>query len=310
MISIEDQFRVLFNLGHALPLRANEDLAVAVKRFQKHVGLVPDGVVGPKTAGKLKWYRELLNLPAFNGGIATPFRVTQYHFAEERDSGLDDEPLPILGVDGGVIAYVRPKFFSEAALEGSGILLDGRTINVAGKYVTVRRTAWIALYRPVVRRYNLYAEKQRSSGKEPKPTRYFGFDFDENPDGVMLVQAFRFRDDINKETPYGKGKLGIPFTPYGTMAVDTGYKGWNNPDPRYKGKGGLIPPGTEIYHIERGVWYRANDTGGGIYGAHVDEFVGTRELMKLYPSFPRAHLVVMLPDRAERFPVDYNLGLY
>lgn len=284
-----------------------------VKRFQKHCGLLADGVIGPKTSALMDRYLLLLQRSPTLSNHAIPFRVTQYYFAEEKSSPDSASLLPIFDLKGNKLVDVRWPFFSEAALEGSGIVLGGAAINVGGEYVHLDpKTA--LFYRPVLDQYTRYATIQRAKGKEPKPTRYFGFDITKTANDedfrVSAVQPFRWRDDIGPAAPYGRGKNGIPFQPFGTLATDTGYKGWKNPDVRYKGLGGLVPPGTRVFFLERGTWYTANDTGGGIYGAHVDEFCGSAAHRAVYPTFPRAHLLVDLPDAKERFPVGYDHGLW
>lgn len=301
-----DIHNVLVGLGHTDPAKGLTIDNDGVKRFQKHVGLVADGVIGPKTAALLDRYKALLQaLPAMPSH-PVPFRVTQYYFAEER-TATTPITLPLFGVKGNKLVEVKWPFFSEAALEGSGIVQDGRAVNVAGEYVPIDKST-ARLYRQVLDKYNQYVAVMVAKGKDPKPSRYFGFDQDST--GVTAVQTFRWRDDISEAAPYGRGKNGIPFKPFGTLATDTGYKGWKNPDPRYKGLGGLVPPGTRVYFLERDQWYIANDTGGGIYGAHVDEFCGSAAHRTVYPTFPRAHLIVDLPDANDRFPVGYELGLW
>lgn len=54
-------------------------------------------------------------------------------------------------------------------------------------------------------------------------------------------------------------------------------------------------------------WWMANDTGGGIFGAHFDLFVGTTTMAKLNPVPNRAH--VWFDGCENKLGDNYSYGL-
>jgi membrane-bound lytic murein transglycosylase len=109
---------------------------------------------------------------------------------------------------------------------------------------------------------------------------------------------------------------GIPLVPFRTLAADIGR--YKKSEPSWKGKGGLVPPGTRVYIREYdGIqlpdgtrhdgWFVVNDTGGGIFGAHFDVFVGTRALRKQMKLPPVG--TVWFPNIEQRIPPGYDYGL-
>jgi hypothetical protein len=113
---------------------------------------------------------------------------------------------------------------------------------------------------------------------------------------------------------------GIALVPLRTLAADIGHIKYKKVDPKWKGNGGLVPPGTHVYIKEydglrlpdgtiHDGWLVVNDTGGGIFGAHFDLFVGTLALLKgrevKLPEFGQ----VWYEGIEQRIPPGYTYGL-
>jgi len=106
--------------------------------------------------------------------------------------------------------------------------------------------------------------------------------------------------------------------PFRTLAADIGHIKYQAVEPRWKGKGGLVPPGTHVYIKEydglrlpdgttHDGWFVVNDTGGAIFGAHFDVFVGTQALRRQVklPEFGQ----VWFAGIEQRIPLGYKYGL-
>ena len=106
--------------------------------------------------------------------------------------------------------------------------------------------------------------------------------------------------------------------PFRTIATDTGRL--RRHDPAFKKKGGVIPVGTRVFILElvgmplpdgttHDGWCVANDTGGGIFGAHIDLFTGYRAFARktFIPSLDLVHL--WFEGIETRIPTDYSYGL-
>lgn len=297
-----------------------------LKKFQKHYGLKPDGLVGPKTAAVLESLAEAFQESA--PGVLRPFRATHYYVADESDYAAGRMVRVPLN-DGKLGPSVPAPFYCASALEGTGRTKDGTLLNVAGRnYVPVKAEDY-AHCREVYRKHVAY---MRERGREPRPTRYFGIDIAglviDKDTGLMTagevsaVQPFRIVPDSEKGVGYGTGRKGIPYEPYKTIATDTGAFGKS--DPRFKGKGGLVPSGTRVFVLElvgkecpsvhggtfiHDGWLVANDTGGGIFGAHFDFFAGSKAIRESGPDIPPV-VHVWFEGIEKRVPVGYELGLY
>lgn len=308
-----EQVRILALLGH-LPSSAEVpsavDLALGVKRFQRHLGLAIDGIVGPKTSAKLAALAEV-RLPSPDQRIRrlAPWRMTSYYVIEQTESG----PVPIVDQKGNYIASVSANFFANASLEGTARLVGGTLINVDGNFVPALNpneySAVLAWYRGYER--NL-------GGRKPKPPGYFGIQLTSDGQKVARVKPFLVvpRDKVG--LGYGVEKLGIPKEPYRTLAADLGTMAMS--DRTWAGKGGIAGPGTRVFILEavgrlipgqpqpHDGWFTVNDCGGGIFGAHFDQFVGTPAMAKRSPIVERAH--AWFAGIEEKIPVGYDLGLY
>lgn len=225
------------------------------------------------------------------------WRLTQYYVAKEPSTGN----VPILDKGGNKIGVASVAFFSSLSLEGSGILGDGTLVNVAGNYVACDPDDYAAVW--------TYHKKYLSK----RPPGYSGLMVAN--DRVVKVLAYRLVPQSEIGRGYGVCH-GIPLDPFRTLAADIGAT--SKDDPRYKGKGGLVPVGTKV-HIRELVgvslpdgtthdgWCTVNDTGGGIFGAHFDVFIGYKknETSKV-PE--QAH--IWFEGIEDRVPEDYSFGLH
>ena len=225
------------------------------------------------------------------------WRLTQYYVAKEPAHGT----VPVLDKSGAVIGHASVAFFASLALEGSGILDDGTLVNVAGSYVTCDPDDYAVVW--------TYHKKYLSK----RPPGYSGLMV--SNDKVVKVLAFRKVPQSEIGVGYGVCH-GIPLAAFRTLAADIGAT--SRDDPRYKGKGGLVPVGTKV-HIRELVgfvlpdgtthdgWCTVNDTGGGIFGAHFDVFIGYKknETSKV-PE--QAH--IWFEGIEDRVPEDYSYGLH
>jgi hypothetical protein len=231
-----------------------------------------------------------------------PFRLTFYVIAEQ-DGWAGPQDVPVLGPDGEEIARVQAGFFCDMNLQGTGKLDDGRLLNVH---------SWVPC------RHEDYAsvmERHDKIYQNGNPYPYSGIRVKDGK--VYEVRTLRSRPQGEIGEGYGVIR-GIPLVPFRTLAADIG--ALPKADPQWKGKGGLVPPRTRV-HIEEfmGVelpdgtvhdgWFTVNDTGGAIYGAHFDVFVGTRTLRKnVMPRWPERGSV-WYEGIAERVPEGYTYGL-
>jgi hypothetical protein len=132
-----------------------------------------------------------------------------------------------------------------------------------------------------------------------------------------VTSALAFHVVPPETTGEGYGVIrNIPLKPFRTLAADIGVL--RSHEEKWKGKGGICPPGTDVF-IEEFVgvelpdgtghdgWFKVNDTGGGIFGCHFDVFVGTRTL-KEKVSIPGTG-TILYEGIDERVPVGYDRGL-
>lgn len=236
-------------------------------------------------------------VPPSNPSCYRKWRMTYYVIAEQ---GVPGGTVPVYTDDGRIITNVSPQFFADLSLQGSGKLADGRLINVTMNRTNVKHVE----YAPV-----LDYHEQKLKGR---PVGYSGIFV---KDG-RVAQALTFRE-VTDRSDFGYGQTGgFPLKPFCTVASDIGATKMS--DPRFKGKGGLVPRGTRVFikqlkdlklpdgSVHDG-WCTATDTGGAIYGAHFDLFVGSRRLVA---KVDLPHEVdVWFEGIEERVPPDYVYGL-
>lgn len=268
---------------------------------------------------------RLPTLPGLGAGSTPPsdasayrkFRLTTYHVVNQADEPTGTVRIPILDDRGHVIAEGSPEFFAKLSLEGTGRLLDDRLVNVSGRKVTVSHD----VYAPVLEYHRTaYAKgdrKRLERGLKPVSTLYSGLEMVGGR--VVRALAFHIVDTSKRGVGYGKAR-GVPYVPFRTLAADIGTSRYDRVDPTWKGKGGLVPPGTHVYIKEydglslpdgttHDGWFIVNDTGGAIYGAHFDVFTGSQALRKQMgsklPRFGR----VWFSGIERRIPGGYTYGL-
>lgn len=256
--------------------------------YQGDMGLNPDGSVGPMTTEVMRSHQAQLSKMPSDFKFAFRWKVTGYYVPSEADYPDSMPTVVVPATDGSPLAAVPWRFFADAALEGTAHLKDGRLINVASVMVKPKSD-----YSTIL----AYAQKM---GWVPVRPGYAGISVD-GGGHVSGVEAFSVVPQA-QAGPYGYGVIrGVPLQPWKTMATDTGDEPWS--EPRFKGKGGALPRGTQailIDAIDRHMWDGSvhdgkvvgNDTGGGINGAHSDWFCGGAHSYALgMRGFPqRAHM--------------------
>lgn len=280
----------------------------AIKMFQMDTGLSVDGIIGEKqTSPALERYAEKLEQAPEGFQQARRWRMTCYYVESEADYN-EQKTIPVYDTNKKVIAMVGPRLFAMMSLEGTGKMLDGRLLNVTGSYVSVDA----ATFEPV----RLFAVKNNWTGKK---YGYAGLvvenDLVTNSDRV--TKAFAFYEVSTDKVAKGYGTThGIPLDPFRTVAADIGAK--SSSEPKFKGQGGLVPIGTRVWVLElvglqlpdgtvHDGWVVASDTGGAIYGAHFDLFVGEKSLFAKMPIPGRGH--IWFEGLEDRIPANYTYGL-
>jgi hypothetical protein len=247
--------------------------------------------------------------PSPSGGVTPPsdpsayrrFRLTTYHVVDQREAPPGAVRVPIYDNQGRKLAEGSPAFFAQVSLEGTGRLVDGRLINVTGKKVRVSHGDYAEV---------LAYHRRNLPGRPPG---YSGLVVEND----RVVQALAFHEVPANKRGAGYGmQRGIPLIPFRTLAADIGRT--KKSEPSWKDKGGLVPPGTRVYIKEydglqlpdgtrHDGWFVVNDTGGGIFGAHIDVFAGTRALRKQVKLPPVG--TVWFPGIEQRIPPSYDYGL-
>jgi 3D (Asp-Asp-Asp) domain-containing protein/predicted RNA binding protein YcfA (HicA-like mRNA interferase family) len=268
------------------------DFRSALRKFQRDYRRKAggaDGKYGPKTESALLPLVELLKKAPCEVGGMRRWTHTYYYIGSATRGNV-----PMYNPKGKMIASLSPRSFAEAALEGTTQLPNGKLANVAHPAMSKIKPEDAAAYAKV------FAIAERN-GWIPKKDGYAGLRVKRiagtDPAEYRATHARNFY--VKKASPngYPVERKGIPLDPWKTLATDTGRLGRH--DPKFKRKGGVIPSGTKVFVLEfLGVeyparvydeklekwvteprihdgWFTANDTGGGIFGAHSDVFVGT-----------------------------------
>jgi 3D (Asp-Asp-Asp) domain-containing protein len=288
-----------------------------LRRFQadnRRVAGRPDGWYGLKTEAALLPLIEMWKRAGFMGAPPSfahdPSDIDElrrwtltYYYIGDQARWRGPRNIPFYTTKGKVIANVEAGCYVEAALEGTTRLRDGRLVNVArGAMRKVNPADWVSVYAIIKR-----------NGWLDKPG-YGGVAL--SKDKKRVVGARRF--SVKKPGPggYPVEREGIELDPFRTLASDTGRL--RRHDPKWRGKGGVVPSGTEVFILEMvGVklpdgtthdgWFRTNDTGGGIFGAHFDVFTGTRLLANKVHIPHRAH--IWFPGIEKKLSMNYSYGL-
>jgi 3D (Asp-Asp-Asp) domain-containing protein len=274
-----------------------------LRRFQGDMRIGRDGLYGGESEGKLLPLMQKLNCPPSDRFYEMRrWTLTCYYYANEADFSRRSL-VPVVDPKGKHLATVPAAFFASMALEGTGKLKDGRILNVASN--PSQRKCDPKVFAPV---FSL----AKRNGWIPSKPGYAGI----RTDGTVATHARTFYEKKPGPGGWTKERKGIELEPFRTLATDTGRL--RRHDKRFKGKGGVVPPGTRVYILEydgmelpdgtvHDGWFVTNDTGGGIFGAHFDVFVGYRKWCngKFIPH--RAH--VWFEGIEDKLEMDYSYGL-
>lgn len=277
-----------------------------IKKFQSDFGLKSDGIAGNKTIAALE--KLVIEKPESLGELRR-CRLTHYYVASESEFS-NKERVPVYDDNKKLLLHVPAAFFASMALEGTGKLRDGKLLNVTGgNYVSVDSEE----YEPMNRWYKSHVASMAKKGRDPRPPGYFGIRF--KNEKISSVQPFHEVKNLGK----GWGVIRkIDMDPFFTCATDIG--AYASSDPRFKGKGGLIPPGTKVFILElkgkllpdgriHDGWCTAHDTGGGIFGSHIDLFSGTRTDANNSPV-KKSIVHIWFEGIEDRIDRNYEKGLY
>ncbi len=283
-----------------------------LKRFQLDMNLKDDGWYGVKTEAALAPLVHALSVGPgqLRGDGYTArcrrWKITQYYVGDVGSwgPGATDDLVPMRTPAGELLATVRARAFAEAALEGATKLIDGRIVGVANP---AYGAADPVVFRPVY-------EFAMRNGWIPDKPGYAGIAL--SPDHLRVTGARNF--ELRRTGPKGwpLERSGIECDPFRTVAADLGVLPRH--DPQFMGKGGVVPVGTRVWILElvgkrlpdgtiHDGWCTVNDTGGGIYGAHMDLFTGTRALSQQVRVPSRAH--IWFNGIEARIPMSYSYGL-
>lgn len=269
-----------------------------LRRFQIDYRLVDDGWYGLQTERVLlPVYNQLHAAPIPTSAQMRRWQLTYYYVGDA--AAWTGTTVP-MRVDQGPAVNVAAGAFVEAALNGSTKLADGRLINVKD---------WVAVngedYKPVL---NI----AKRNGWIPEKAGYAGIQLAAG--AVANARTFRTVSGGPKGWPVCA--KGIECDPFRTLAADNGMLGKH--DPKFKGKGGVVPAGTRVFILEmmgaklpdgtvHDGWFTVNDTGGGIFGAHFDVFTGSKKLADKVSIPRRAH--IWFEGIESRLPMNYAYGL-
>lgn len=292
--------------GDAVGPNFRDDL----KRFQADYRLTVDGWYGPESEKALLPLVQKLasaSLSKAEFRHLCRWRLTYYYIADQSRFKKDVDLVPVRNPKGTVLAEVEAAFFSQMALEGTGRLRDGRLLNVAHdpSYLPCDPRTFAPCFAIAKR-----------NGWIPDKAGYAGIQCDKAGTKAVAARCF----ELKPVSPNGwpRERLGIPLDPWRTIATDIGAKTIARHDPKYKGKGGVVPPGTKVFILEsvgwklpdgstHDGWWTANDTGGGIFGAHFDLFVGTPALAALNRVPDRGHVWFLRCEA--KLGMNYTYGL-
>lgn len=234
--------------------------------------------------------------------VYRPWRVTKYYVSDEKAHDADAKTIDVLTPESAVLATVSPDFFASMALEGTGLLVDGRLLNVTSTWLKVRAEAYDDVWQ--------YHKKHLSH----RPPGYSGLVVKDD----KVVEVLAFSQVPVSSAGKGFGRVhGIDMDPWRTVAADIGTA--KRAEPRYKGMGGLVPIGTRAKIRElvgkllpdgttHDGWVTVNDSGGGIFGAHFDLFIGVESDEHAVSLPDTCH--VTFEGIEEKVPEGYDYGLH
>lgn len=299
----------LLALGYSVTVDGDlhsSEFKADLKNFQQDCRLTQDGIWGNQSEGKLK---ELLGLLAQYGPTQSFFRCQRWHntyyYVTQESDYKQVNKVPVVQPDGTLLAHVPAYFFASMALEGTGKLVDGTILNVATN--PSYRSCDPNVFKPVF-------DLAKKNGWIPNKPGYAGI----MTDGVKATHSRCFHKVKTGPGGYPYEREGIELSPFHTLAADIGKL--SKHEPKFKGKGGVVPPGTKVFILEfagkdlpdgtvHDGWFVVNDTGGGIYGCHFDVFTGSVDWAKEFKPWPsRAH--IWFEGVEKKLDINYNYGLH
>ena len=273
-----------------------------LRTFQRDYNIEPDGWYGNDTEKKLAPLVQVLKSAPPELVECRRWQLTTYYVGDAR--AWIGPLVPMKTPDGSTLASVAPGAFAEAALEGATKLANGMLVGVTSPaYSPCDATVFQPVY-----------DIAKRNGWIPEKPGYAGIQLSADKQRAAAARNFEVRKSGKKGWPVES--LGIECEPFKTMAVDNGRLPKH--DPKYRSLGGVVPAGTRAWILElvgmklpdgtnHDGWVTANDTGGGIYGAHSDLFVGTKALGRSMRIPSRAH--VWFDGCEVRIPISYSYGL-
>lgn len=304
-----DVEKALAILGYDLkPKDGQNAVQRALHDFQ-----IDKGISARNDKSLLKTQRELFGLvERLNNADRRPvamrrlsrFRLTHYYVTNESDYA-NRPVIPVLTKTGKQIAMVNPNFFISMSIEGTGKLRDGRLINVTGSRISV-------LGKP---EYD-HLKETHSYNTLQKKGWLWKAGLRMQDEQIISVLTFHIVEKDKIGIGYGVQR-GIPYQPFRTLAADIGRM--KRSEPKYKGKGGLVPAKTHVFILElagakmpdgtiHDGWCLVNDTGGAIFGAHFDVFTGSKTLKKQVKLPNIGH--IWFNKSEDRCPPSYKYGLH
>lgn len=295
----------------------DESFREALKKFQGDRSLIVDGWYGPKCDAACRDLMGKLQAAPPTARQLRRWRITDYYVANEGDKA--GPKVPVLSSTGATLANVSAGDFASAALEGTLRLKDGRLLNVTGDRVKASATEYAPVYDIAMKNHWI-----------PDKPGYAGLVLDKTAKQVVAVSAFHEVPAAQQGEGYGVIR-GVPMQPFRTLAADIGTTSYKNVEPLYRGKGGVAPPGTEVFILEfvgrtcpdgkgrmfvHDGWFIVNDTGGGIFGAHFDMFTGAQQYSTQIPHQSICHVWFRGKDASDkaftseaRVPWSYSYGI-
>jgi peptidoglycan hydrolase-like protein with peptidoglycan-binding domain len=281
---------------------SNPTFRAALKKFQADKGLDVDGWYGNQCDGALVKYDNALKTAGVTLEDMRIWRMTSYYVTDQSDYSGGN--IPFVDRNFKTLVNGSADYFCDSSLEGTTKTASGLLLNVDA--VMPVPVAKAALWADVL---------ARAKTKFPNHYQYGGVS--QNAFGsVSNIMTWTAVPHDKMGVGYGLAKLGIPYTPFKTVASDMGL--YKTSEPAYKGKGGLVPAGTKVLIADlignklpdgtlHDGWVIANDVGSAIFGAHFDMFGGSHSMAKQFKMPNLGH--IWFAGIKDRIAPDYSWGL-
>ena len=175
-------------------------------------------------------------------------KITRYYLTCQEDFGSNNI-IPIKDPSGKVLALMDPMCYASFALEGSGKLSTGATLNVTGTYLDCT---------PEIAKSLLYVATKFYRGKKSLVG--------------LSMDATKYLAFSKVDAPYGLGNKGNKLIPFVSVAADQKIHKFGSQFFCQALSGLMLPNGV----IHNGI-LRVDDVGGSIKGElRLDWFVGKK----------------------------------